>query len=760
MRVNVRGKSGTAGPERPSQRSARPSQPAGADPVVADEARQAVQLIRHDLEEALRRHAAERTLWEDRLRIREEELKSLRRTFAEKELDLRGQADRSALEARGLGESLEQARSRAQEAARVDAERLRLKDEEIRAAAGALTRREAEYQVALRERIAEAETLREKARAALALADERLSARSAEVTALTRLYEARVQDLTERLRERERVAVDLKAELAAAEHRVGQKLEAQAGDWANEKARLQREAEFLGGLRDRLEEEMRRSSRSDAEVVRAQAELRAAEDRLVALRFSHERALELKDSERIALKSSYEDRLARMHTQVAAAQESVQSERDRSAALAGQLREMKAILSRPEESVRSEVAALQESLRATQAEREGLDARHSQALAERGVEAEALREQIAKLQASIQDQMQAVNARDRVLQELRSQVRELERREADSRRELDEARRASAEPPEEMRLELSRLRKQVGEKDEEIKALQEHVEQREGEYESRLNVQALELTRLGERIIHEERSGGEERAKLRERSAQLGELTHLLEGYAAAFSGRLKTGLGILRGLAQVIAGFAGGLGSTRLDGMRAMLQLARHRRDVEGHLAAFMKQVDRLAAESDQFIWIASPLAFELAPVPVGPFLTRLSGTITATCRARGVEFASAFDEALPTVRMEPHVTEEVLGALVQNALDAMVKGGTLTLRAESDGIRVAIRVEDTGPGIPADRLEQILRPFSETTSGRAGTSLARARRLMLLQGGRLDLVSRPGHGTAVSLIFPLPAA
>lgn len=103
----------------------------------------------------------------------------------------------------------------------------------------------------------------------------------------------------------------------------------------------------------------------------------------------------------------------------------------------------------------------------------------------------------------------------------------------------------------------------------------------------------------------------------------------------------------------------------------------------------------------------------------------------------------------------------QQVMTNLLLNGCDAMSEaGGTLTLQLESDDERIRLSVEDTGVGIPPDRLEQIFEPFFSTklTSGGTGLGLSISHDIVQRHGGDLRAESRPGEGSR--FIMELPRA
>jgi signal transduction histidine kinase/CheY-like chemotaxis protein len=98
-----------------------------------------------------------------------------------------------------------------------------------------------------------------------------------------------------------------------------------------------------------------------------------------------------------------------------------------------------------------------------------------------------------------------------------------------------------------------------------------------------------------------------------------------------------------------------------------------------------------------------------------------------------------------------------EALLNLVQNALDAMIGGGTLGLRTVVSDDEVRLEVRDTGTGMTAEVRERAFEPFF-TTKGREGTGLGLAEVYGIVKRhrGQAQIESMPGVGTTIRLIFP----
>jgi PAS domain S-box-containing protein len=133
-------------------------------------------------------------------------------------------------------------------------------------------------------------------------------------------------------------------------------------------------------------------------------------------------------------------------------------------------------------------------------------------------------------------------------------------------------------------------------------------------------------------------------------------------------------------------------------------------------------------------------------------------SGTFNVECD---------FPSTLPPVIVDRPKIEQVLIVLLTNAMHAMPKGGTLTVRtgARSVGINgvpsevVVIEVDDNGHGIPEDKLPRLFEPFFTTKEAGKGTGLGLtvARKIVELHHGTLEIKNRLEGGVRATITFPL---
>jgi signal transduction histidine kinase len=85
------------------------------------------------------------------------------------------------------------------------------------------------------------------------------------------------------------------------------------------------------------------------------------------------------------------------------------------------------------------------------------------------------------------------------------------------------------------------------------------------------------------------------------------------------------------------------------------------------------------------------------------------------------------------------------------------MPRGGKVTVTATSDDSRFLLSVEDTGIGIPEDRISRTFDPFFTTKSTGLGLGLALTKRVIEEHKGKVEIRSAEGRGTTVTMTLPI---
>ncbi|MBI5078574.1 hypothetical protein HZB08_00940 [Candidatus Saganbacteria bacterium] len=181
--------------------------------------------------------------------------------------------------------------------------------------------------------------------------------------------------------------------------------------------------------------------------------------------------------------------------------------------------------------------------------------------------------------------------------------------------------------------------------------------------------------------------------------------------------------------------------------------RLANEPRDLDylkQHRDLLLRQVDRISGIVRRMLSLAKAKPKQRVEV-------KLSEVIDATLQLFNICRVAVKKEyqAIPPIAGDPEELQEVFINLIQNALEAMPTGGTLTLRTFLENGRVAAEVSDTGRGIPAEMREKIFDPFFSTRHEGTGLGLPISYRIVREHGGDIKVTSQEGKGTTFRVLF-----
>ncbi len=189
----------------------------------------------------------------------------------------------------------------------------------------------------------------------------------------------------------------------------------------------------------------------------------------------------------------------------------------------------------------------------------------------------------------------------------------------------------------------------------------------------------------------------------------------------------------------------------------------------------AIREAAARGAALTAKLLALSRRRPLELQPLDLDAHLGELSRLLRQLV-PESIELTLAPTAGGAPARADPGAVEQIVIHLVTNAWEAMPGGGALTIgtaRATLDaafcldrpgatpGDYVAVTVRDTGAGMDETALRRVLDPFFSTKTSGEGTGLGMAAvyGLVKQQGGYLDVASRPGAGTTVTVYLPATA-
>ncbi len=134
----------------------------------------------------------------------------------------------------------------------------------------------------------------------------------------------------------------------------------------------------------------------------------------------------------------------------------------------------------------------------------------------------------------------------------------------------------------------------------------------------------------------------------------------------------------------------------------------------------------------------------------------------IKSEARTNGVDLTVSVPEDLPLVYADKQAIKKIILNLLANAIKFTQREGLVTLTAKATDQAHILEISDTGIGIPEDQLAQITDPFVKGVSNPyqshdgVGLGLAIVKSLVLAHNGLLDIKSKPGKGTTITVTLP----
>jgi signal transduction histidine kinase len=217
-------------------------------------------------------------------------------------------------------------------------------------------------------------------------------------------------------------------------------------------------------------------------------------------------------------------------------------------------------------------------------------------------------------------------------------------------------------------------------------------------------------------------------------------------------SHELRTPLGAIGGYAALLdEGIQGALS----DGQRDYIARIRHN---QMHIVRLVNELLDLAKiESGQ-------LPMTLAAVPVQGVLDSVRTMIEPQVQEGKLQLVVQSCEPTLCLHADSERLKQIVLNLLSNAVKFTPPGGAVRITADATTEAVRLRVQDTGVGIPADRLEAVFQPFFQVEASQSrgtgtGLGLAISRELARAMGGDLTVESVVSHGSTFTLSVPRAA-
>jgi signal transduction histidine kinase len=183
-----------------------------------------------------------------------------------------------------------------------------------------------------------------------------------------------------------------------------------------------------------------------------------------------------------------------------------------------------------------------------------------------------------------------------------------------------------------------------------------------------------------------------------------------------------------------------------------------------ENYRQTFRRIVQREFNRINQFLDDLRNLTHEMPYHPISFDLVKMlresleSFQIEAANRSIDLKLSSANDSCM--VVGDVSLLRRLFENLIANAIQAFTEsGGLVEVRLKTEGDKVEAEVVDTGPGIPAEKIEGLFEEFITTKRKGLGLGLAISKKIMGLHRGDIGVESQQGLGTTFRMVWPAKA-
>jgi signal transduction histidine kinase len=169
---------------------------------------------------------------------------------------------------------------------------------------------------------------------------------------------------------------------------------------------------------------------------------------------------------------------------------------------------------------------------------------------------------------------------------------------------------------------------------------------------------------------------------------------------------------------------------------------------------------VNRLNSLVTRFLDFARPSRLELRSVQLSAIVDHVLESVQHQHPDAQVTVERSYDPVTPDVQVDAQLCEQIFVNLITNAYEAMDGRGRLriSIAPEVQYMRpgVAVIVEDSGPGVPAESREQIFNPFFTSKKEGVGLGLSIVAKIIDDHRGSIRLESPPGQGARFHVFLP----
>ena len=172
------------------------------------------------------------------------------------------------------------------------------------------------------------------------------------------------------------------------------------------------------------------------------------------------------------------------------------------------------------------------------------------------------------------------------------------------------------------------------------------------------------------------------------------------------------------------------------------------------------IREVERLETMLKEIIKLKTIVVSTLESVALDKVIDGAVEEFQRIADEKNIHFVKQYPGHKLLVRCDSRHLTAAFCNLIENAIEAMDRGGTITVAVTLRSQNAVITISDTGRGIPASEIAQVIRPFYTSKMSGSGMGLTVVKHIMTIHGGEIRVASRWGEGTDVTVVLPAQCA
>jgi two-component system sensor histidine kinase HydH len=167
--------------------------------------------------------------------------------------------------------------------------------------------------------------------------------------------------------------------------------------------------------------------------------------------------------------------------------------------------------------------------------------------------------------------------------------------------------------------------------------------------------------------------------------------------------------------------------------------------------------ELHRLDSIVEHFLRLAGPSALDFESTDLNRIVSHVCELLRPEAAARGIEIVDQGHSTLPPLMADPVRLTQALMNLVINGMQAVEREGKIEVRLSQRDDVLVILVQDSGPGIPPEKMSSIFDPYFTTKVEGSGLGLWIAQQIVTAHGGSLKVRNGENKGAVFEMTIPL---